>query len=64
MEKREFKVVRLEQGRESVWSGHSTLQLARNAARSYRRKNPDTQAWVDHYGYRIDGPGGYIEHVR
>lgn len=60
---RPWHVYAVEQNGEVLWSKHGRLELAQGAARRYRRRNTDTDYWVDHYGYLILGPGGYREEV-
>lgn len=64
MATRPYVVVKVNQDLRSVWSRHTTLELARKAAQKYRRLNPDTDSWVDHYGYEIMHDGQCIEVVR
>ena len=50
----QYRVVAIEQMCSDVWSHHRTYDAALAAAKKYRRKNPDTDHWSDHRGYRID----------
>lgn len=57
---RPYEVWNIEQRGAQRWSAHSTMELARKAARRYRRKNADSERWVDHYGYEIRAADGTL----